>query len=95
MGTQDEFKTITSAPIFDIQLADLIEQQYDLQIGSRENLELVVFNLEDRIAQAEDVLTLCTTEKHYHIMWTLKYLIETEFKPALEAAQAKLEQAAF
>jgi hypothetical protein len=92
MSIEDELRTIKYEPILDIQLGAKLESEHGLPMGSRENLEQVIANIELRIKDSLDALDILDDKKHFFSKDTIRFVLENCFEPCLKSAQEKLEQ---
>jgi len=90
---QAELKTIVrDENILALQLADMVENLTGFELGTVENAEEVVTQLELRVEQTIAAIDLLDEELHIIPVTALRNLNEGYHLPALRNAQKRLEQ---
>lgn len=94
MDASEELRTIIrSANTLYENLAVAIENETGLSVGSRENIEETIAQIEGRISQTQDAINLLDEELHLIPITALKNLNENYHIPALNNAHNRLRQA--
>jgi len=90
---QAELKTIVrSENTLAEQLAIVIENETGLEVGTRENIEEVIVQIEERIRQTGYAISLLDEERHIVPLQALQDINEFYHLPALQNARERLEQ---
>ena len=93
-GSQEELRTIfKSENILAELIAVAIEDELGIEIGTPENAEEVIAQLQERILQTQYAISLLDPELHIVPLTALKDLNVFYHLPALQNAREKLERA--
>lgn len=92
----EELRTLLkNTVIYDIQIANAIEEVTGVAVGTRENLLLVKEQLEERIEEIKNALELLDNVKHYYAKYTLENILNNLVYPTLAKVNKRLEEGVY